>query len=208
MTDQQRRWTKSTVYQDMWVDPDDGRLYGMNPEFGVFGVARCFMALRSAYRDVHDSLRGIDAIVHAAGRALLEGDAERACELSQRGLAKAVSPRGRAALWKTLAWGGVARDNPFSAHEALLHLDPASLDVHLLAAYLACCNRIDESVAVLEEARRFGQGSAACTKLLADLLFRRGDTEAVLELARARDCALSAEERHSIEVAVAERASV
>jgi phosphoenolpyruvate carboxykinase (GTP) len=24
----------------LWVDPDDGRLYGMNPEFGVFGVAK------------------------------------------------------------------------------------------------------------------------------------------------------------------------
>ena len=23
MNDQQQRWTKSTVYQDMWVDPDD-----------------------------------------------------------------------------------------------------------------------------------------------------------------------------------------
>jgi phosphoenolpyruvate carboxykinase (GTP) len=24
----------------LWVDPDDGRLYGLNPEFGVFGVAK------------------------------------------------------------------------------------------------------------------------------------------------------------------------
>ena len=24
----------------LWVNPDDGRLYGMNPEFGVFGVAK------------------------------------------------------------------------------------------------------------------------------------------------------------------------
>jgi phosphoenolpyruvate carboxykinase (GTP) len=24
----------------LWVDPDDGRLYGMNPEYGVFGVAK------------------------------------------------------------------------------------------------------------------------------------------------------------------------
>ncbi|HEX6150325.1 phosphoenolpyruvate carboxykinase (GTP) [Nocardioides sp.] len=24
----------------LWVDPEDGRLYGMNPEFGVFGVAK------------------------------------------------------------------------------------------------------------------------------------------------------------------------
>ena len=33
-----------TFYGDdiawLWVDPDDGRLYGMNPEFGVFGVAK------------------------------------------------------------------------------------------------------------------------------------------------------------------------
>ncbi len=24
----------------LWVDPDDGRIYGLNPEFGVFGVAK------------------------------------------------------------------------------------------------------------------------------------------------------------------------
>ncbi|MGI9084088.1 MAG: phosphoenolpyruvate carboxykinase (GTP) [Aeromicrobium sp.] len=33
-----------TFYGDdiawLWVDPDDGRLYGLNPEFGVFGVAK------------------------------------------------------------------------------------------------------------------------------------------------------------------------
>jgi phosphoenolpyruvate carboxykinase (GTP) len=33
-----------TFYGDdiawLWVDPEDGRLYGMNPEFGVFGVAK------------------------------------------------------------------------------------------------------------------------------------------------------------------------
>jgi phosphoenolpyruvate carboxykinase (GTP) len=33
-----------TFYGDdiawLWVNPDDGRLYGMNPEFGVFGVAK------------------------------------------------------------------------------------------------------------------------------------------------------------------------
>jgi phosphoenolpyruvate carboxykinase (GTP) len=33
-----------TFYGDdiawLWVDPDDGKLYGMNPEYGVFGVAK------------------------------------------------------------------------------------------------------------------------------------------------------------------------
>ncbi len=35
---------KVTFYGDdiawLWVNPDDGKLYGMNPEFGVFGVAK------------------------------------------------------------------------------------------------------------------------------------------------------------------------
>jgi len=169
----------------------------------VFASIGCIRALREAYREMLDHHAGVDAVLRDAELALENGRADRARELAERGLAKALSVRCRGALWRATAWSGIGCADPFLAHGALLRLPAETLDVHLFAAYLACCNRVDEAVEVLKEARRAGHGGPECTRLLVDLLFRRGDSEAVLALARAEDSTLSAEDRNAIEVAVA-----
>jgi hypothetical protein len=79
------------------------------------------------------------------------------------------------------------------------------LDVHLLASYLTVCNRVDEAVELLEGARSFGHRSQETSKLLIDLLFRRGEYRASLALARADMGLLSAQDREAIELAVADQ---
>lgn len=168
----------------------------------VFASTGAIRALREAHREMLDSHMGLDTLLRDASLALANGCPDRAQELAERGLARAFSAQRRQALWKTLAWSGIGLANPFLAHGALLRLPADGIDVHLLASYLACCNRIDEAVEILQGARRAGQGKPECARLLADLLFRRGDREAVLALARDDASTLTAEDRNAIEVAV------
>ncbi|HVW26355.1 MAG TPA: hypothetical protein VHC69_13390 [Polyangiaceae bacterium] len=174
----------------------------------VFASTGCIRALREAYREMLDSHAGLDSVIRDAGLALTKGQPLRAFELSGRGLATAMSARSRNALWKTMAWSGIGTADPLLTHDALLHLAPEAIDLHLLASYLGCCNRLDEAIELLEDARLAGQGSPECFRLLADLLFRRGDSAAVLALARGKDSTLSPEDRNAIELAVALSPSV
>ncbi len=64
--------------------------------------------------------------------------------------------------------------DPFTAHAALSSVPADSRDLHLVAAYLACCGRVDEAVALLKEARHQGYRARETSKLLIDLLFQSG----------------------------------
>jgi hypothetical protein len=169
----------------------------------VFAATAGIRALRDAYREMLDFHAGLAAVLRDARLALSEGQPARAFEISGRGLAKALSVHYREELWKAAAWAAIGKADPLLAHDALLRLPRGAVDLHLLVSYLGCCNRIDEAIELLQQARLGGQSTVECTKLLADLLFRRGDGEAVLALARSEDSALSTEDRNAIETAVA-----
>lgn len=169
----------------------------------VFACTGSIRRLREAFRELLDTHAGLEAVLGSARGALAAGESSLAFEVSGRGLAKALSAHYREALWKTLAWAAIGKADPLLAHDALLRLPAGGVDLHLLAAYLGCCNRLDEGIELLQQARCDGQCTPECTRLLADLLFRRGDSDAVLALARGEDSTLSVEDRHAIEVAVA-----
>jgi hypothetical protein len=76
-----------------------------------------------------------------------------------------------------------------------------------LASYLSACNRVDEAVDLLEGMRGVGHRSPETTRLLADLLFRRGQHRAVLALARADEELLSVDELRAIETALVQAVS-
>jgi hypothetical protein len=165
----------------------------------------CAETIRDAYRESCDSQSGVDALIRKTENALANGESVLATQLAQKGLATALSGPLRQKLWKLLAWAWIERRDPFLAHAALLRMQPHMHDVHLLAWYLTLCNRVDEAVELLEDARSLGHRSQETTKLLIDLLFRRGEYGATLALARADMALLSPQDREAIELAIADR---
>jgi hypothetical protein len=103
------------------------------------------------------------------------------------------------AIAKTLAWAAIGKNDPVLAHMALMRVQYGHFDVHLLAAYLACCNRGDEALELLQRARESGHRTQQTTKLLVDLLFRRGDTNDALEIARSDEALLLPEDLQAVE---------
>jgi hypothetical protein len=168
----------------------------------MFAALACAQVVREAYRESYDAHSDLGNLIEHVESALSEGDAERARCLGRQGLDTALSVRQRQRLWKALAWAGIGQRDPFLAHEALLRVHLDAIDLHLLASYLTACNRIDEAIELLQGTRGVGHRSAETTKLLADLLFRRGEYGAVLALARADDALLSVDDLKAIESAV------
>jgi hypothetical protein len=166
--------------------------------FVAIVIAGSLRAIRDSYRESFEAQAGLDAVLRDVRAALSSSDCRRAGELARSGLARALSPARREKLWTALAWAGIGKGDPFLAHDALLRLPLRAIDLHLLASYLSCCNRVEEAVAVLEEARALGHRSPETSKLLADLLFRKGEHAAVLALSESDAALLTAEEREAI----------
>lgn len=160
------------------------------------------VALKEAYRESCDSHAGINIIASQAESDLSKDEPRHAAELARRGLRLAMSAGQRERLWRALAWAGIGQKDPVLAHGSLLRLQPEAIDLHLLASYLNACNRGDEAVEILWDARSHGHRSPEATKLLLDLLFRRGEHEAVHALARTDKALLSPNERRAIAVAL------
>jgi hypothetical protein len=167
-------------------------------------LARAWRTIREARRESSDFHAGVDALVRETETLLSQGESIRASQLAQKGLAIAASARERQRLWKAFAWAWIGRRDPFFVHGALLNLPPTAIDVHLLASYLTICNRIDEAVELLQEARGLGHRTEETTKLLIDLLFRRGEYHATLLLARDDGGLLSDRDREAVALAVAD----
>lgn len=160
------------------------------------------IAVRDAYRERCDAHSGTSAAASRAEAALWAGEPRRAAALATEALAHVRSTGGRTRLLKALAWAEIAEQNANRAHFWLVRLPIDAIDLKLLASYLTVCGRIEEAVALLERARSLGHRSPEATKVLTDLLLRRGRHGAALALARADRSLLSGEEFRSIETAV------
>lgn len=158
-----------------------------------------------AFRAMWDATSGVDGIADEAEACLARGEPVTANDLALKGLGLARSQEKRSRLWKALAWAAIGRGDAFVAHTGLMGAHPEEIDLHLLAAYLACCNRTDEAVELLEYAGALGHRRSEATKLLIDLSFRRGDDETALALVRSNHSQLSAAEREAVEAAVTGR---
>jgi hypothetical protein len=179
------------------------RGYGAVFALVIFAFAASVRTLGRTSRELLEVRAGMDHVGRQVDLALAEGRPKEAASLATLALAQVRSHRRREALLKALAWAGIGQADPFLAHSALLQLRPGAIDVHLLTSYLACCNRVEEAIELLEEARFSDYATPESTRLLVDLHFRMGDRAAVLALARSEDTSLSVEDRRAIESAVA-----
>jgi hypothetical protein len=168
----------------------------------AMAIAAGVRAVRAAFRDVWDGASGVEQTAAEAEMLLAAGDAAAASEKARRGLHSARATDRRSRLWKTFAWAAIAKNDPFLAHTGLMGMRPEDVDLHLVASYLACCNRVNDAVALLEEARNTGHRTPETTKLLVDLLFRRGDEVSALEVALSDQALLSLDDRRAVERAV------
>jgi hypothetical protein len=145
------------------------------------GAVRGFVICYQAAADEKD---GIPAQMRQADALVSSGETREALRLAQRALSRARSPDFRARLWKCLAWAAIGQGDAFVAHRSLGTLPRRQLDVHLVASYLAACGRGEEALALLERARAVGQRSRETTKLLLDVLLRRGEMVRARRIAR------------------------
>lgn len=141
----------------------------------IFVAVSSVRAAREAFREEFDRQRGLAQQLEVARAALSEGNPRRAMTIARATLEQARSSGLRQNACSLLAWAGIAARDPFATHAALQELPQACIDVHLLAAYLHCCNRSLEAKELLDEARRLAQGSPEISKLLIDVLFALGE---------------------------------
>jgi hypothetical protein len=149
-----------------------------------------------------DEQSGTRALADQAEAELWAGKPAAAVELAERGLLAARSRPLRERLWNTLAWAAIGVSDPLLAHRALGQLPEDALDFYLVAAYLSCCNRVEEAERLLLEARGLGHSDREATKLLIDLFFRRGNGAGALAIARADNRLLGADDWSAIEAAI------
>jgi hypothetical protein len=155
------------------------------------------VAMWQAFREYFDERAGVVLLATDAEACLRRDQSQQAVRLAKQALRLAWSERQRMRLWRTLAWAGISARDPFLAHIAIGQLRGIALDVHLVAAYLDCCNRRQEAIGLLREARQLGHRAPETTRLLIDLLFRE-EQKAEARLVAITDRALlTVEEWHA-----------
>ena len=159
-------------------------------------------ALREAFNELNDQQSGVATLAAAANARLRDDQPAQALELAMRALANARVEGNRTPLWKTVAWAAIGKRDPVTAHGALLSLETSARDLHLVAAYLACCNRNDEAIELLRVARRQHR-TRETSMLLVDLLFQAGQRAEALAVAELDRGLFTVADRNAIESAVA-----
>jgi hypothetical protein len=177
------------------------------PVLLVLGALAALGPLRKAHAEHQDHVTGVEAVAARAELLVAEGNAPLAGKLAEQALASVRSAGCRARLWACCAWAAITEHDPFRAHRALAELPAQIVDVHLVGSYLNCCNRIDEAVELLEQARKAGDRSIATTKLLIDLHFRLGNLQTISELARSESASLTAADKNAIDAALGDSPS-
>jgi len=179
------------------------------PKSPLLLLALLFVAISSAraayeaFQEEFDRQSDINGKLEEARAALSAGEHRRSISIVRSALAVARSKEQRQKLWTTFAWAGIGSRDPFMAHAALQQLPAACVDVHLLAAYLHCCNRTLEAQELLQEARRLGRWTAETSRLLIDILFAQGDRSAALAVSDADAAILSDDDRRLVRLALA-----
>jgi hypothetical protein len=168
----------------------------------MFVALSASRAAYEAFKDRHDERAGVVRNSNAARAELAAGHATQAIAIARAALGVARSTSQKRALWATIAWSAISEREPFLAHLALQNLPVGDIDVHLLAAYLGCCNRGSEAEDLLREARAAGQRSPESSKQLIELSFARGDTATVRALADADADLLSEKDLQAIALAL------
>jgi hypothetical protein len=179
------------------------RAPGLPAYFWIFVLATTASAsaLRDAFNELNDQQSGVATLAAAANARLRDDQPEQALDLAMRALANARVDGNRTPLWKTVAWAAIGKRDPFKAHGALLSLGASARDSHLVAAYLACCNRNDEAIDLLRVARR-QRRTRETSMLLVDLLFQTGLQAEALAVAEMDRGLFTVADRNAIESVV------
>jgi hypothetical protein len=150
---------------------------------------------RDATLDADRQLQAIQALT-------LAGETRRALQLGQQLRLQARSAPLRARIGQALAWAAIGEGKRAVAAEALSEIPPASVDLHLLAAYLGTFGRAAPAITLLEQAHAHDLLTPETTKLLIDLYYRERRLDDVAALAVSTSL-LSAEELAQIHAALA-----
>jgi len=175
------------------------KVYPLVFPLGMLAVAGAVREFTSLYQASSDEKNGLVTQACLAEMLLEAGERTRALGVARRALGRARSRALRARLWRALAWAAIGEGDPLLSHGALGALPPEELDVHLVASYLATCNRVEEAVGLLERARSLGLRSPETTKLLLGLLLRHGELERGRSIAREDAVLLTSEEMKLVE---------
>lgn len=160
--------------------------------------------LGNARAERRDERSGAAGTARLAAHLVLHDDPRAAIEVAQQGLLRAQSLKVKSELNGTLAWAAIAQKEPIILHQALEHLPIADIDLHLVAAYLSCCNRLDEAAQLLERAHALGHRATETMKIWLEVLYRSGKEAQALALAQAEHQLLSAEDWQALNAALGE----
>jgi hypothetical protein len=164
----------------------------------TFNALAAATAMGRAAPDRWDERSGAEQLADTAELKRREGDLSSAIFLAECGLLSARSVTLRQRLWTTLGWAAIGEGNAPLARRAIGELTPDAIDYYLVAAYLCCANRLDDAEQLLREARDLGHRDRDTTKLMIEVLFRRGNLAAALALAHLDPLLLSIEDWRAI----------